>query len=166
MDIREFTSEKYLDMIAWAVHCLEDWASEDAPDVVADVVCRIAEKEIEIDPETAQTYVFGCIKNEAIDVMRMAQRRAVTLRDHAAQIQHNLGYFNKEAERPDTFLEAHTRLVDGVGALSPLISATLELYYIQGLSVEEIAEKQKVDVEAVRKRLTRGRNTLKGVNNE
>jgi DNA-directed RNA polymerase specialized sigma24 family protein len=129
---------------------------------VADVIIHFNEKDIDIKEETALTFVFAAIKHRCINVMRDAANRAVALRDHAEQVQDGLGFYYSEGHRPDQELDMEESVTARMDALSPLVRRTLVRHYADGVSVEDIAGEEGVDVEAVRKRLTRGRNMLKG----
>ena len=75
-------------------------------------------------------------------------------------------YEDNQAADPAEIVEAQATMSARLDQLSPLVRRTLEQYYVEGLTVEDIAALEWVDEEAIRKRITRGRNLLKGEVND
>lgn len=92
---------------------------------------------------------------------RMEHRHKELERENADAIR-AVFYEDNQAADPADVIEASEALSSRFADLSPLVRRTLEQYYVEGLTVEDIAALEWVDEEAIRKRITRGRNLLKG----
>lgn len=65
------------------------------------------------------------------------------------------------AEDPSEVLEAEQRM-DALANLTPVLRQALDDFYIEGLSIKEIAAKEGASTDAVKKRLQRAREAVTG----
>ena len=106
-------------------------------------------------------YVIQRLHNLQSNAHRVESRRKEIEYEAQDDIVRTLG-LNTSAADPQAILQAMEELEERVSGLSWLLQGTLTDYYVNGMTPEEIATRDGENVEAVRKRLTRGRNELKG----
>ena len=130
-------------------------------DIAADVVGDIFVKAYESftsDIGQPRSWVFAIAKNTLIDYYRKSKSESWdpttldTLFDETEFFQHEL-------EIDLTIQEVKKHIKD----LPPKQRDAVELYYLQDKSTQFIAERQKINLNAVRKNLSRGIQTLRNI---
>ncbi len=142
-------------------HGLEDYAEDVAQNVMLTLV--VMEANGQLDEET----VFGLVKSaacrDAVDFLRKEARRREIEQEHGESINRNLSGSAVEVTADPIQLEMFEEAMDRItGQLSPLLQETLERYYVEGWTAEEIAENQQIPVPTVYKRLQRARDFIEG----
>lgn len=92
---------------------------------------------------------------------RKEMNRRRLLDENAEQVVQNLSLGRAEND-PVEILSGQEDILIKLDSLSPLLRDTMIQHYVEGRSPEDIASIGNENVEAVRKRITRARNTLKG----
>jgi len=128
-------------------------------DLTQEVYLAILEKpdDYEINKGWCQA-TYENLRNRAT---RDDQRRRELLRENEDAVRGTF-YDENQACDPAEVFEGEEVLDDRADYLSPLISKTLELHYVKGLTVEAIAKRERVDTKAIYERLRVGRNILRG----
>lgn len=93
---------------------------------------------------------------------RDKSRRRELITENETLIRDNLHCNNNAGEDPLDILIAEEGIVIKLLSMSAVLRDTLTKYYVEGRSPEAIAKMDNENVEAVRKRITRARNLLKG----
>jgi len=93
---------------------------------------------------------------------RDKSRRRELITENETLIRDNLHCNNNACEDPLDILIAEEGIVIKLLSMSAVLRDTLTKYYVEGRSPEAIAKMDNENVEAVRKRITRARNLLKG----
>lgn len=122
----------------------------------------LVDEEIEFkNEEHMRGYVITALHNMTTNSVRVsARRKEIELERHDDIVR--VFNMDEHTSDPADIHEALDNIDEKVSSLTPLVHDTLEDYYVKGMTPEEIAERDGDKVEAVRKRITRGRNTLKG----
>jgi len=92
---------------------------------------------------------------------RLTRNRVRLELENHEQIVRNLA-LDDHPDDPAEIVEAEEQILINLLSLSAVLKDTLIQYYIEGCTPEEIAKTNGENVEAVRKRITRARNLLKG----
>jgi len=114
-----------------------------------------------MDVERIKAYILSVLMNIRSNKLMKERRRQQLDKSEAERIKQNLGYRESNAD-PLQVLSADESLSGRLNDMSPLLRETLLAFIQDGLSPEDIAKRDGDDVEAVRKRITRARNQLKG----
>lgn len=119
----------------------------DAQDAVQDTICRYLERTKEFqDQEHEKAWLIRVARNRCIDMRRF----------HIRHPQVELSEVTASYENPE-YSEVLTQLV----SLPMPVKAVVYLYYIEGYKIKEVSEILGVSVNAVKKRLQRGRKLLR-----
>jgi len=102
------------------------------------------------------------VHNNMVNGDRRGEQRRAELRvDNYDTILNNLGLDGHEDD-PAEITEGEQHILKQYNGMSPLLQETLIQYYVEGRTPEDIAGENWEDPGAVRKRITRARNQLKG----
>lgn len=115
-------------------------------------------------PDGTEINKAWCVKvyeNLKEDARKVEARRVELRRDNHALIVSRLG-LDSAADTPEGVLAAEAAATRILRELSPLLRATAEQHYMEGMTPEEIADAEGVDSAAIYKRLQRVRDHLKG----
>lgn len=115
-------------------------------------------------PEDAEINKAWCLRvyaNLFMDIRKVEGNRTRLREDNYDLIVRNLGLEGTDDD-PHDIAAADQLILKHLKSLSALLRYTLVQYYVEGRSPEDIAEADNENVEAVRKRITRARNLLKG----
>ncbi len=128
-----------------------DWTEDEQQDLLV----KLLEWDKE-EKELSKAFIQQCYTFSKIDEVRKARRRAELNETH--------GGWETDEFHPDPLDQLiHEEEVGArMDSLSPLLMDTLVDYYIHGRTPEEIADEQGENVWAIRKRIERARNTMKG----
>ena len=111
------------------------------------------------DPERFDGWLFRIVSNQCRTVAtKRARRRVEALDAHAARLE-------ADGPDPEALTEAsqlRDRVSSALGALPLDQREAIVLMYLHGYSVKDIAERTEASVSAVKMRLKRGRDALKG----
>lgn len=119
----------------------------DAQDAVQDTICKYLERTKGFrDAEHEKAWLIKVAQNRCIDMCRFRLRHP----------QVELSEITASYENPE-YNEVLTQLV----ALPIAVKAAVYLYYIEGYKTKEVSEILGVSVNAVKKRLQRGRKLLR-----
>lgn len=119
----------------------------DAQDAVQDTICKYLERTKGFrDAEHEKSWLIKVAQNRCIDMRRFRLRHP----------QVELSEITASYEDPE-YSEVLTQLV----ALPMPVKAAVYLYYIEGYKTKEVSEILGVSVNAVKKRLQRGRKMLR-----
>ncbi len=120
---------------------------QDTQDAVQDTFCRYLEKRPEFkSPEHEKAWLIRVATNICRDMLRFQARHPKIAID---DLSHRLA----APEQTETFIE--------LLGLPPKLKIVIYLHYVDGYSVKEIAGILKVSESAVKKRLQRGRMSLR-----
>lgn len=123
-------------------------SEQDAQDMVQETFCRYLEKSpLFQDAEHEKAWLIKVAVNNCKDLMRFRLRHPQVPIDELA------GSFAEEPAQHETFME----LLE----LPAKQKAVIYLYYIEGYQIKEIASILGISVQAVKKRMQRGREQLK-----
>lgn len=139
---------------------------QDALDVLQEAFISIAKnfyKIKDIDSKETRNYIMTIVENRARKELLKSQKR------HEAEkaLIEKWKLDQIESKKKDVFSEVD--LIDLIFTMPEIYSGPLYLFYIQRLTVNEIADSLGISGVAVRKRLERARSMLRemiGVNNE
>ena len=141
---------------------IASWAEDVAQEVILELLER--EEKGEID----DNLVFGLAKlmaqRKAINMDRITRRQWLLRLEHRGAINRKVTGGSAEllgADPCDLLIQEET--AEKFKELSPLVTATYELHYEQGLEVAEIARMQDVTEDVIYKRLQRARDFIIGV---
>jgi RNA polymerase sigma factor (sigma-70 family) len=144
---------------------LTSWAE----DIAQDTIVYLLEKEQSnaLRSEFAAYYLAEIVaRRKALNFKRQEERRRNIESEHGAEI--NNGLTGQSAEllsaQADEIV-AYEEMRDRLDELSPLLYNTVEAHYINGRSVEEIADEEGVTVNVIHQRLHRAREVVTGDNN-
>lgn len=119
----------------------------DAQDVVQDTFCRYLERDKKFkDKEHEKAWLITVATNRCRDMQRLRLRHP----------QVDLEKITASYETPD-YNEVITELIK----LPPSIKSVVYLHYIEGYKLTEVSEMLGISINAVKKRLQRGRKLLK-----
>lgn len=119
----------------------------DAQDAVQDTICKYLERTKEFrDQEHEKAWLIRVARNRCIDMRRFHLRHP-----HVELSEITASYENPE------YSEILTQLV----ALPVPVKTVVYLYYIEGYKTREVSEMLGISVNAVKKRLSRGRKLLR-----
>ena len=118
--------------------------------------------ELEDGTEINKGWCVEVYQNLASNTRRDEENRTQLRADNYDAIVRNLGLAG-QADDPSGILESDDEILTKLDSLSAVLRDTLIEYYVEGRSPEDVAEANNENVEAVRKRITRARNQLKGV---
>jgi DNA-directed RNA polymerase specialized sigma24 family protein len=93
---------------------------------------------------------------------RVDRNRARLLQENAVHLEADLHVRQDVGADPMDLMIAEESIGIKLDSLSAVLKDTLTKHYVEGRSPEDIAEANDENVEAVRKRITRARNILKG----
>lgn len=120
---------------------------QDAQDVLQDTFCRYIEKAIDFrDKEHEKAWLIKVATNRCRDIHRQRMRHP------SADIEEVIAYC--EMPEQSEALEALVRLPDK-------LKIVIYLHYIEGYKCSEIARMLGISVQAVKKRMQRGREEMK-----
>lgn len=128
-------------------------------DIKQEVYLAILEKPegYEINKGWCQSTYENLRNRDARDERRHRQ----ILQDNADSVRATF-FSENQADDPSDVLSADELVGSRYAQLSPLVRKTLEMHYIQGMTIEDIAGQEWVDPNVIYKRLQRGREILKG----
>ncbi len=122
---------------------------QDAQDVLQDTFCRCMEKAIDFrDKEHEKAWLIKVATNRCRDIHRQRMRHP------RADIEEVIAYC--EMPEQSEALEALVRLPDK-------LKIVIYLHYIEGYKSAEIAQMLGISVQAVKKRMQRGREELRSM---
>lgn len=122
---------------------------EDCHDAISETIVKAYAKIHTLrKDEFAKTWLIRILMNECYGILKRA-KRIVPLEEYEDMLE------SKEKEDYRELYQAIQRLPDKLRII-------IILYYLEGYSVRECAMVLKISETAVKKRLLRGRNTLKG----
>lgn len=108
-----------------------------------------------------RAYIFNTLKHTSGNLrFTEINRRRIEQENHEAIIS-GLG-LDESPDNPAEEVEMQDAILTKLDSLSAVLRETLVQYYVEGRAPEDIAEANGENVEAVRKRITRARNQLKG----
>jgi len=105
----------------------------------------------------ANHYMYNIRRNETAKTSRQASLRT----ENAEAIMRGMA-LDGQGEDPAEILEGEQHILKQYNDMSPLLQETLIQYYVEGRTPEDIAGENWEEPGAVRKRITRARNQLKG----
>lgn len=138
-----------------------DFAAE-AEDLAQDALIVLLEKEPK-DTEEATRLGLAILTRDGVDHIRKEVRRREIEQDAGDVINRNLGA-EFTGDDPEQVAMAEER-VERVDELTPLLRNTLEAYYIDGKTYEELAAIEGCTEAVIRKRIQRARDILLENNN-
>jgi DNA-directed RNA polymerase specialized sigma24 family protein len=132
-----------------------------------DIYIKILEMEGELpefeSPTDMGKWMTRLVQNHYGNVKFMEDNRARLMEENDDLIRSLYGYNEENCDPLDELL-ALEEMEERINSLSPLLRDTFEAYYVEGRTPEEIAELTGDGIEAVRKRITRARDKVKGDN--
>lgn len=163
--VMKFMTDRHKECIKWTLSQLGSRHKGEVEDIIQDTAIELLEEDkAPTNPDRVKEYVFSALTNNAKDYMKKQDRRAELLRDNQDAVL--VGFPQEHNDSPEAIVEAEEEISIKLKELSPILRATLEEHYIEGKTPEEIAKDSGDGVEAVRKRITRARNILRGNDNE
>ena len=146
-------------------HAGSDYAQE-AEDMAEEAVIRLLELGV-IKEDAAFKLGTKIVVDNCNSHRRLESRRREIEQEYGAAINRNLTGQSAEVLAADPMeIMAYEEMKDRLDALSPLLYATVELHYIQGLPVREIADMNETTEDVIYKRLQRARDIVTGDNND
>lgn len=148
----EVVYEKYSNML-YRIALSELQSSHDASDAVQDVFVKYINASPRFHDENHERAWFIRVTvNRCRDMLRHS-----SLRNHISleEIAELLPYEDK------SMLETCERTMESLSNIPEKYRAVLVLHYLEGFSVEEIADMMKLSKSAVKMRLMRGRESIK-----
>ncbi|MCM1268792.1 MAG: RNA polymerase sigma factor [Bacteroidales bacterium] len=119
----------------------------DAQDAVQDTFCRYLERKAEFrDAEHEKAWLIKVAQNRCRDMQRFRLRHP----------QAELDEITASCENPE-----HSEVLAELVALPLPVKAAVYLHYIEGYKTTEVSEMLGISVNAVKKRLQRGRKLLR-----
>lgn len=125
-------------------------------DIRQDVYVKLLEGNLP-KPENPRAYIQTLYVNLLRDDRRKEKRRAELTHENARQLRNLVG--DDDTGDPVEYMESE-ELSERVAELSPLLMKTLIRHELDGKSVEEIAEEEKVGAGVIYTRLHRARQQL------
>jgi len=136
-----------------------------ADDIAQDVIVNLLETEENKGFESKYHAFAQChlvAKQKSISFKKGEQRRREIEQEHGNKINSTLTGQSAELLAADPYeILAYEEMRERLDELSPLLHATTELHYIQGLPIAEIARMQDVTEDVVYKRLQRAREFIR-----
>ena len=153
-------------LIATATKALGGQAGDDhtswAEDIAHEAITKLLLKGA-LGDDDAFKLGIKIVKDLAKDHRRVERNRRTIEREHGAKINNTLtGQSAHNLAADPLEIMAYDEMKERLDELSPLIFATTELHYIQGLDVSAIAEMQGVSEPVIYKRLQRARDYVAG----
>lgn len=141
------------------------WAEDIAQDTIVYLLER--EKSGSLRSEFAAYYLAELVaRRKAVNFKNREDRRRTIEYEHGAEINKGLTGQSAEIMAADPVeIMAYDEMRDRLDELSPLLYNTVEAHYIQGRTVEEIAEEEGVTSNVIHQRLHRAREVVTGDNN-
>lgn len=123
---------------------------EDALDAVQNAVCRMLTHYESIKNENAlRTWCYRIVVNESITILRQNQKEQPT------------DFWEMELPYVEQSFETQDELYQRINRLPEDVQTVIKLRFYEELSLKEIAEATKANLNTVKARLYRGLNTLK-----
>ncbi|MBQ4347382.1 MAG: sigma-70 family RNA polymerase sigma factor [Firmicutes bacterium] len=142
-------------MIRTAKNILGDYHL--AEDAAQEAFMRIAgsfSKLEDIDSLRTRAFVIKVVKNVSINMLeRIGRQPPMTVLSV-----HQIGDMDPESQFFDSM--DYESVISAINSLPKIYSETMRLYYIDEFTTAEIAERLKISVETVKKRLQRGRKRV------
>ena len=130
-------------------------ADDEALDAAQDVFVRLIERRHRLDGRYPSSLLYTMATNVCLNLIRDRRRRPATAANDATQLEAIAC-----AELPGGDSDARL-LLDWLFTRHPVSSRTIAvLHYVDGLTLEQVAEQTGMSVSGVRKRLRKLRQTL------
>lgn len=135
---------------------LPEWGGSAHEDIAMEAYLKLLETDAEVKHPFTLGYTIA--QNLAKNHIRDEQHRREALRDNAVEVRKLQA---GGGEDPAAIVEAEERM-ERLDSLTPILRSTVEDYYVEGLSIKEIAAKEGANESAVKVRLHRAREIVKG----
>lgn len=158
-DAKRALYERYANRVY--LQCRNYWglSREDAEDIVQDVFSSVFDKFSSLeDPDKFGSWLKAITRNRCLQVLKDKLRKIMATKGYESEYLLHL-------ERPDEYLvrekeiEIIKDMIASVG--NDKHRRTMELFYFEGISCEEISKKQGIKVTTVTTRLSRFRARVK-----
>jgi RNA polymerase sigma factor (sigma-70 family) len=155
-NIREDAAE-ILDYLRGAAReVLPDWSGSAHEDIAMEAYLKLLETNAEVKHPFTLGYTIA--QNLAKNHIRDEQHRREALRDNAGEVRK---LQTGGGDDPADIIEAEDSM-RRLDSLTPILRDTVEKYYIEGLSIKEISATDGASESAVKVRLHRAREIVKG----
>lgn len=132
--------------------------NNDAQDVVQEIFINIWEKQLEFPNNQAlKSFLYSSVYHACIDIIKLTdihKRHQDYIFSHSEETE-NKGYLTDQIET-----EILTELFTAIESLPNKCRAVFKLSYLEGLSIEEVAQKLDISIHTVKSQRSRAKSIL------